>query len=133
MAKNIPWECAVLVMCIRLSYTYLIFLFQTVKMNESLGGIMLWDASFDLNNVIDGEHYSSHISSFLERATLPRLPICVGLPPPNNAHEQLRLSFVIVAGMIVFALVTMGVATMLHYRRGKSQEKLAEEKLPIIL
>ena len=39
---------------------------QTVKNNSNLGGIMLWDASFDMNNFINGKPYSSIMRSIMD-------------------------------------------------------------------
>ena len=42
------------------------FHIQTVENNNNLAGIMLWDASFDMNNFINGKAYSSIIRTILD-------------------------------------------------------------------
>lgn len=42
--------------------------YNSVKDNANFGGVMLWDASFDENNVIGGQHYSALLKAFMNSA-----------------------------------------------------------------
>ena len=50
------------------------FIHKGLKTNPNLGGIMLWDASADTNNIIDGHPYSWHLKQFLRKP--PEIIIC---------------------------------------------------------
>ena len=50
------------------------FIYKGLKTNPNLGGIMLWDASWDTNNIIDGHPYSWHLKQFLQKP--PEIIIC---------------------------------------------------------
>ena len=40
---------------------------KDIKTQCKFGGFMLWDASFDQNNIIDGRKYSDHISDIISQ------------------------------------------------------------------
>merc|ERR1712168_586681 len=40
-------------------------LYNEMKHEPRLGGIMMWDAGFDQNNVIGGKHFSDHVGDFM--------------------------------------------------------------------
>merc|ERR1719494_1782632 len=42
-------------------------LFQKMSNNSNFGGLLLWDSSFDQNNVIEGEVYSYYVYDILNR------------------------------------------------------------------
>ena len=60
---------------------------QSVKNLPGVGGIMLWDVSWDQNNVIDGKRYSEYAFKELGGVTVPPtqappLPVTTQAPPP---------------------------------------------------
>ncbi|KAL9978993.1 hypothetical protein ACROYT_G016582 [Oculina patagonica] len=61
-------------------------LYQSVKNLPGVGGIMLWDVSWDQNNVIGGERYSEYAYKELGGVTLPPTdgppPVTTQAPPP---------------------------------------------------
>merc|ERR1711990_27029 len=46
-------------------------IYKNVKDEPRFGGIMLWDASFDQNNHINGKIYSEHIAAMFNNGPLP--------------------------------------------------------------
>lgn len=54
-------------------------LFNEFKHNPRVGGVMMWDAGFDQNNLIGGRHFSEHIADFV-KPTYPPIPTAT-LPP----------------------------------------------------
>ncbi|XP_047132367.1 uncharacterized protein LOC100214393 isoform X1 [Hydra vulgaris] len=40
-------------------------IYETIKSNKELGGFMLWDASFDSNNLIENQYYSALLYKFI--------------------------------------------------------------------
>ncbi|XP_029213854.2 acidic endochitinase SE2-like isoform X2 [Acropora millepora] len=59
-------------------------MFQSVKNLEGIGGIMLWDVSWDQNNVIGGQRYSEYAFQELGRVTLPPTQ---GTTPPLSSQS----------------------------------------------
>ena len=57
-----------------------LYLSQAVKNLPGIGGIMLWDVSWDQNNVISGQRYSEYAFKELGGAILP--PATTPAPPP---------------------------------------------------
>ena len=57
-----------------------LYLSQAVKNLPGIGGIMLWDVSWDQNNVISGQRYSEYASKELDGAIVP--PVTTSAPPP---------------------------------------------------
>ncbi|KAJ7372412.1 hypothetical protein OS493_018915 [Desmophyllum pertusum] len=62
-------------------------MYQSVKNLPGIGGIMLWDVSWDQNNVINGQRYSEYAFRELGGATLPPTqvpppPVTTQAPPP---------------------------------------------------
>jgi len=45
---------------------------QELKIKPFLGGIMLWDVSWDQNNIIDGSRYSDHVFALLKDTLIVR-------------------------------------------------------------
>ena len=45
-----------------------------MKTKPGVGGIMLWDVSWDQNNVIDGKIYSGHVFDLLKDTEIVRTP-----------------------------------------------------------
>lgn len=60
-------------------------IYDKVKSNPRVGGIMMWDSSFDQNNMIGGKHFSEWIGDFIERGTTPVTRAPVTLPPKSTA------------------------------------------------
>lgn len=54
-------------------------LYQSVKNLRGIGGIMLWDVSWDQNNVINGQRYSEYAFKELGDVTIPPTQA----PPPS--------------------------------------------------
>ena len=44
-----------------------------MKDESAFGGFMLWDASFDQNNIIDGHVYTVYLSEILDGTYLRRM------------------------------------------------------------
>jgi len=82
-------------------------IYETVKSNPNLGGIMLWDASFDSNNVINGEHYSTLISQFLLKDP-PEVIICT-IPLPGGGELFVSKLWIIVIAVLVTTIVLIGI------------------------
>ena len=57
-----------------------LYLSQAVKNLPGIGGIMLWDVSWDQNNVISGQRYSEYAFKELDGAIVP--PVTTLAPPP---------------------------------------------------
>lgn len=55
-------------------------MYQAVKNLPGIGGIMLWDVSWDQNNVISGQRYSEYAFKELDGAIVP--PVTTPAPPP---------------------------------------------------
>ena len=55
-----------------------------MKNLPGVGGIMLWDVSWDQNNVINGQRYSEYAFKELGRVTEPSTPppVTTQAPPP---------------------------------------------------
>lgn len=52
-------------------YTFCLQKLQ-LKTKASFGGIMLWDVSWDQNNIIDGSRYSDHVFTLLKDTSIVR-------------------------------------------------------------
>ncbi|KAJ7394415.1 hypothetical protein OS493_000224 [Desmophyllum pertusum] len=46
--------------------------YEKLKTRTSIGGIMLWDVSWDQNNIIDGRRYSDHVFALLNGTSILR-------------------------------------------------------------
>jgi len=46
-------------------------IYEKVKDEERLGGIMFWDAGFDQNSHINGKHFSEHVAEFIGKRPKP--------------------------------------------------------------
>jgi len=61
-------------------------IYRAVRNEPRLGGIMMWDAGFDQNNVIGGKHFSDHVGDFMGKKPQPtHKPIT--LPPQPTTHK----------------------------------------------
>jgi len=61
-------------------------IYEKAKDEPRMGGIMMWDASFDQNNIIGGKHFSEHVGDFIRRGPSPtRKPIT--LHPKTTKHH----------------------------------------------
>ncbi|CAH3167259.1 unnamed protein product, partial [Porites lobata] len=56
-------------------------MYQVVKNLQGIGGIMLWDVSWDQNNVINGQRYSDYAFKELGGVTEPPT-VTIQVPPP---------------------------------------------------
>jgi chitinase len=64
-------------------------LYNEMKHESRLGGIMMWDASFDQNSMISGKRFSEHIGNFLQRGPIPTgKPVT--LPPGKTTASHGR-------------------------------------------
>jgi len=68
-------------------------IYDKVKTEERLGGIMFWDAGFDQNSHIGGKHFSEHVAEMIGRRPKPtQHPITVPThkphpPSPTTKHH----------------------------------------------
>jgi len=62
-------------------------LYQAVKNLPGIGGIMLWDVSWDQNNVINGQRYSEYAFKELGGLTNTVPPVTTQAPPPPVTTE----------------------------------------------
>ena len=62
-------------------------LLQSVKNLPGIGGIMLWDVSWDQNNVINGQRYSEYAFKELGGLTNTVPPVTTQAPPPPVTTE----------------------------------------------
>ena len=82
---------------------------------------MLWDASFDLNNVIDGRHYSSHLKDFLQKP--PEIAICdfpiivdsfpESEPENENKKENEKIDYRWM-GFLIFGIACLSFSLMAY-------------------
>jgi len=60
-------------------------IYMKAKSEPRLGGIMMWDASFDQNNIISGKHFSEHVGEFIDRHPSPtHKPITLSPKPTHK-------------------------------------------------
>lgn len=92
---------------------------------------MLWDASFDLNNVINGKHYSTLISQFLLKDP-PEIIIC-GTPYIPEGGE-LFVSKLWIMAMAVLVTTIVIIAILIKCCRKKQvKETEIEMDEPMLL
>lgn len=99
--------------------------YTTVKYESNIGGIMLWDASFDLNNVIDGRPYSSHLKDFLKPEERKSFTVTGGL----------FIGPLVLVPMFCVVLCTILVVFFLWKRKTKKGEEKTKgnsEKMDIV-
>ena len=72
-----------------------LYLSQAVKNLPGIGGIMLWDVSWDQNNVISGQRYSEYAFKELGVTIVPTVttpepppPVSTQAPPPLPVSTQ---------------------------------------------
>ena len=91
---------------------------------------MLWDASFDTNNIIDGRPYSWHLKQFLYRP--PELVICVG---PITRSNTKKINYRLI-GWAVFAVALLGFIAMGYFifklKKSKQMKKNQELKYQMV-
>ena len=104
-----------------------------MKNNPYLGGIMLWDASFDTNNIIDGRPYSWHLKQFLYRP--PEIVVCIGPKPPVTRSSTKTINYRWI-GCAVLAVVLMGFIAMGYFifklNKSKQMKKNQELKYQMV-
>eukprot|EP00111_Clytia_hemisphaerica_P023001 TCONS_00067692-protein len=103
---------------------------QTVKTNESLGGFMLWDASFDMNNVISGQHYSTIIRTIMNdqyksiHHSVTDFFYVVRVRGDGNFFTRVHVSHALLLGLFLVVFVLL-LAVMMRMSR---HEKLLSVK-----
>ena len=80
-----------LLQCVN-TFKYSYPVLQSVKNLQGIGGIMLWDVSWDQNNVINGQRYSEYAFKELGDVTVPPTqapppPVTTQAPPPPVTTE----------------------------------------------
>ena len=66
---------------------------QSVKNLDGIGGIMLWDVSWDQNNVIGGQRYSEYAFKELGRLTTTVPSVTTQGPPPTGECRSIVYCF----------------------------------------
>merc|ERR1712002_715041 len=59
-------------------------IYDKAKSEPRMGGIMMWDASFDQNNIISGKHFSEHVGEFIDRSPHPPTKKPITLSPKTT-------------------------------------------------
>jgi len=59
-------------------------IYDKAKSEPRMGGIMMWDASFDQNNIISGKHFSEHVGEFIDRRPHPPTKKPITLSPKTT-------------------------------------------------
>ena len=71
---------------------------------------MLWDASFDSNNNIDGKYYSSYISDIIR----PEPELGISFPRLQRPHRWLKFPVLKLLGWLVIILSVLVILKVLH-------------------
>ena len=85
---------------------------------------MLWDASFDTNNIIDGQPYSWHLKQFLQKP--PEIIICHGFGL-TTITTKINYGWIVWAAISMALLGFMAMAYFVFKLRESKQMKNNED------
>ena len=91
---------------------------------------MLWDASFDTNNIIDGQPYSWHLKQFLRKP--PEIIICYGFGL-TTITKKIKYRWM---GWTAIAMALLGFMAMGYFvfklRESKQMKKNEDVKYQLV-